>query len=70
MPLLFNYVFKNTELFYRLEYQFVKKMNIKCAEFQLILKIIAVDPVDCNLNLCGTNFSRRSLRIFCQIFEI
>ena len=34
--------FKNTELVYRLECQFVKNLNIKCRNFQLILQMISV----------------------------
>ena len=30
-------------MFYRLEYQFRKKLNIKCKEFQLILQMIAME---------------------------
>ena len=36
-------LFTNTGLFYRLEYQFRKKLNIKCKEFQIILQMIAME---------------------------
>ena len=36
-------LFKNIELFYRLECQFCKKLNIKFREFQLKLQIIAIE---------------------------
>ena len=42
MPPSFNCL-KNTELFYRFECQFRKKLNIKCIEFQLILQMIAME---------------------------
>ena len=42
MPLLFNY-WKKTSLFYGLECQFRKKLNIKCKEFQLTWQMIAMD---------------------------
>ena len=36
-------MFENTGSFYRLQYQFVKKLMIKCKELQLILDIFAVE---------------------------
>ena len=36
-------LFNNTGLFCRLEFQFRKKLNIKCREFQLILQMIAME---------------------------
>ena len=38
MPLLFNYL----KMFCTMEWQFRKKLNIKCREFQLILQMIAM----------------------------
>ena len=42
MPLLFNYL-KIPDCFIGLQCQFRKKLNIKCREFQFILKMIAME---------------------------